>query len=189
MHHVLTLPRTRRREDADDATWLPVTVPATDGVAAAHAARAARRMVMRVEGVGIFSVAKLALLFFGCIFACIAGGVLLVWTAISTLGYVERFEDFMRSIGFRGFEVSSGDVVLGLIGVAGALTLLGTILTVMVACAYNAVGHVGHGLVLRMSEPIGNDDPPTPTELTEETPTAAETGVDQASVDGAPHAA
>lgn len=147
MHHVLTLPRVRRRNNGDESTtWVPVALESPTAVT--HA------VVRRVDGVGIPSVVKLALLFYGCVFASLAGGVLIVWTAISTFGYVDRFERFMRSIGFRGFELSSDGVVVGLIGVAGACILLLTLLTVVVACAYNIVGRVGHGLVLRMSEPV-----------------------------------
>jgi hypothetical protein len=165
MHHVLTLPRVRRRRDGEEsATWAPVTLPAPDTIDGGEtvptmesvevpAAVTTRRVVRRVDGVGMGSVVKLALLFYGCVFASLAGGVLIIWTAISAMGYVGRFEEFMRSIGFRGFEVSSGNVVFGLIGVAGALTLLATFLTVAVACAYNIAGRGGHGLVLRMSEP------------------------------------
>jgi hypothetical protein len=163
MHHVLTLPRARRRDDAvaDAPTWVPIAVPTPDTVEA-PAITTTRRVVRQVDGVGIASVAKLALMFYGFVFACLAGGVLIVWTAISTMGYVDRFEAFMSSIGFRGFEVSSDNVLVGLIGVAGSLTLLATFLTVTAACAYNLVGSIGHGLVLRMSEPVPNDTAPEP---------------------------
>jgi hypothetical protein len=152
--HVLTLPRVLRRHDGQDPDgWRTITVPETESADVAVAATT-QRVVRRVDGVGLFSVLKLALIFYGCVFASLAGGVLIVWGAISAMGYVDRFEHFMRSIGFRGFEVSTGGVVLGLIGVAGALTLLATLLTLVVAAAYNIVGSTGQGLVLKMSEPI-----------------------------------
>ena len=144
------------------------------GMAASLSANATRRK-RRVDGVGIASVVKLALLFYGFVFTCLAGGVLIVWGAISTMGYVSRFEEFMRDVGFRGFEVSSGDVVVGLIGIAGSLTLLATLLTVTVAGAYNVAGHIGQGLVLRMSEPIARPEDPAPAPAEDK--------------DGAPHAA
>jgi hypothetical protein len=167
MHHVLTLPRVRRRDtgEGDTEKWAPVAAPTSDAVETT--AVATQRVLRRVDGVEIWSVVKLALLFYGCVFACLCGGVLMVWTAISTLGYVDRFEEFMRSIGFRGFEVSSGDVVFGLVGVAGSLTLLASFLTVVVAYAYNLVAGVGHGLVLRMSEPLpglASGEPPAPVD-------------------------
>jgi hypothetical protein len=68
----------------------------------------------------------------------------------------------MRSIGFRGFAVSTDGVVLGLIGIAGALILLATLLTLLAALAYNVVGATGHGLVVRMSEPTPLDPKPEP---------------------------
>ncbi len=149
--HVLTLPRVLRRHDGEETgTWTPVTVPVAP--IDIEAAAVTQRVERRVDGLGLGSVAKLALLFYTCVFASLAGGVLIVWTAIATLGYVHRFEHFMRSIVFRGFVVSTDGVVLGLIGVAGALTLLATFLTLVVASAYNIVGATGHGLVLRMSE-------------------------------------
>src|SRR5687768_5796609 len=129
--HVLTLPRVLRRHDGDEADgWRPVTVPATES-ADVEVAATTQRVVRRVDGVGLSSVLKLALIFYGCVFASLAGGVLIVWGAISSMGYVDRFEQFMRSIGFRGFAVSTGGVVLGLVGLAGALTLLATLLTLM----------------------------------------------------------
>jgi hypothetical protein len=152
--HVLTLPRWRRHDGKETGTWTPAAMPVAEPVAhvTIETAAVTQRVARRVDGVGLGSVAKLALLFYTCVFASLAGGVLIIWTAISTLGYVDRFEHFMRSIGFRGFVVSTGSVVLGLIGVAGALTLLATFLTLVVASAYNIVGATGHGLELRMSE-------------------------------------
>jgi hypothetical protein len=164
MHHVLTMPRAwRRNNDDESTTWVPVALESPTAVS--------HSVVRRVDGVCIISVVKLALIFYGCVFASLAGGVLVVWGAISTFGYVDRFERFMRSIGFRGFELSSDNVVMGLIGVAGACVLLATLLTVAVACAYNVVGRVGHGLVLRMSEPGPRVAVPEPVE--DPTPHAA----------------
>src|SRR3954454_3055808 len=153
--HVLTLPRARRRNDDDDThTWGPVSVPVTAAPDRVDAPAATQhRLVLRADGVGLPSVAKLALLFYGFVFASLAGGVLMVWAAIASMGYVHRFEHFMRSIGFRGFVVSSNGVILGLIGIAGALTLLATLLTLLVACAYNIVGRFGHGLTFKVSKP------------------------------------
>jgi hypothetical protein len=166
--HVLTLPRVLRRHDGEDPeAWQPVAVSSAErGDLVDTAAVTTQRVARRVDSVGLASVANLALIFYGFVFASLAGGVLLVWGMISSLGYVHRFEHFMRSIGFRGFAVSTNGVVLGLIGVAGALVLLATALTLLAAYAYNIVGATGHGLVVRMSEPISL--PPQPEPLTEE---------------------
>jgi hypothetical protein len=184
--HVLTLPRALRRHDGEETeTWLPVAATtAESGEQVDDAVAARRRLERRVDSVGLASVAELALVFYGFVFASIAGGVLIVWTAISSFGYVHRFENFMRSIGFRGFTMSTGDVVFGLIAVAGTLILLATILTLLAACAYNVVGATGHGLVLRISEPIALD--PRPEPLTEE---HAEDQSDRPTPDEASHAA
>jgi len=191
--HVLTLPRAWRRHDGDDAeTWQPVAVPVREAVDDVGAAAATHRVVRRVDGVGLGSVAKLALLFYGFVFASLVGGVLLLWAAVSAMGYVHRFEHFMRSIGFRGFVVSSDGVVLGLIGIAAALTVLATLLTLLVACAYNIVGRVGHGLVLKMSEPLAFDA--ASTTLPTERPVIGDVVAEEANdgvpaEDGASHAA
>jgi hypothetical protein len=191
--HVLTLPRAWRRHDGDDAeTWQPVAVPVREAVDDVGAGTATHRVVRRVDGVGLGSVAKLALLFYGFVFASLVGGVLLLWAAVSAMGYVHRFEHFMRSIGFLGFVVSSDGVVLGLIGIAAALTVLATLLTLLVACAYNIVGRVGHGLVLRMSEPLAPDA--ASTTLPTERPVIGDVVAEEANdgvpaEDGASHAA
>ena len=192
--HVLTLPRVLRRHDGEETeTWTPVTVPVTEPIDKVDTAAATQRVVRRVDGVGLGSVTKLALLFYGFLFASLAGGVLIVWAAISSLGYIHRFEQFMRSIGFRGFVVSTNGVVFGLIGVAGALTLLATLLTLAVACAYNVVGHVGHGLVLKMSEPTVRDarSAATPAEASDDASVEASSdeSVEAPAADGASHAA
>ena len=160
--HVLTLPRVLRRHDGEaPESWQPVAVPAESG-AQVDAVAARHRLERRVDGVGLWSVAKLALVFYGFVFASLAGGVLIVWAAISALGYVHRFEHFMRSIGFRGFAVSTDGVVLGLIGIVGVLILLATLLTLLAASAYNVVGATGHGLVLRISDPSALAPAPEP---------------------------
>jgi hypothetical protein len=176
--HVLTLPRVLRRHDGEEPeTWRPVAVP-VEPAEQVETAASTERVLRRVDGVGLGSVTKLALLFYGCIFASLAGGVLIVWAAISSMGYVDRFERFMRSIGFRGFAVSTDGVMLGLIGIAGALILLATLLTLAVACAYNVVGQGGHGLVIKMSEPLAREPEamaptPAPTPVEDGAPSAA----------------
>src|SRR5437867_4490515 len=102
--NVLTLPRVLRRHDGEETeTWLPVAVTGAESAEPVDAVATRRRVERRVDSVGLGSVAELALVFYGFVFASIAGGVLIVWTAIASLGYVHRFEHFMRSIGFRGF--------------------------------------------------------------------------------------
>jgi hypothetical protein len=179
--YVLTLPRVLRRHDGEEPeTWQPVAVTPAQAAEEVDSVATIHRVVRRVDSVGLVSVANLALVFFGFVFASLAAGVLIVWTSISSLGYVHRFEHFMRSIGFRGFTVSTGDVVFGLIGAAGALILLATILTLLAACAYNVVGASGHGLVVRMSEPSALGPSPEPR---------AEAPADELAPDEAPHAA
>jgi hypothetical protein len=180
--HVLTLPRVLRRHDGEEAeAWQPVAVSSYERSALVDTpAATTQRVARRVDSLGLASVANLALIFYGFVFASLAGGVLLVWAAISALGYVHRFEHFMRSIGFRGFTVSTDGVVLGLIGVAGAAILLATLLTLLAAAAYNVVGATGHGLVVRLSEPTSLDPEPRP--LSDDT-------ADEATPDEAPHAA
>ena len=188
--HVLTLPRVLRRHDGEETeTWQPVTVPVSEPVDRVDTAARTQRVVRRVDGVGLVSVLKLALIFYGCLFASLAGGVLIVWAAISSAGYVDRFEHFMRSIGFRGFVVSTNGVVFGLIGVAGALTLLATFLTLVVASAYNIAGATGHGLVLRTSESTTHHAGPGDPRPDEPADELVDEPVEQPTSDEATHAA
>ena len=165
--HVLTLPRVLRRHDGGEESenWLPVTVPVTEPVDQVDTAAPTQRVVRRVDGVELPGVARAA------------------WSSTAAFSRPSRVAS--SSCGPRSRRrgtstasstscAPSASVVsrcrrtasCWLIGVAGALTLLATLLTLAAACAYNVVGAVGHGLVLKMSEPIVGDtvSTPAPTE-------------------------
>jgi hypothetical protein len=102
----------------------------------------------RLAGFELRSVASTALLYYACAFAVLALGVVLVWFGASMFGIVGRVEEFMRSIGFRGFHFAGFEVIAGGILLCVAAVAFLTVMTVLAAAFYNLLGRPERGVKL-----------------------------------------
>ncbi len=104
----------------------------------------------RLEGFELRSVAGIALQFYASTFAVLAIGVVLVWIGVSMLGIIGRVEEFMRSIGFRGFRFAGFEVVVGSILLCVAAVAFLTVMTVLAAAFLNLLGRHERGVRVRL---------------------------------------
>lgn len=120
-----------------------------------------REPTHRLEGFELRSVGRIALFYYACALAVLMLGVVLTWAGLSALGFVGQFEEFMRSIGFRGFRVSTSAVILGGILLVAAVVVFLTVMTMLAAGFYNALArHHGVGVRLKAiptSKPTARD--------------------------------
>jgi hypothetical protein len=114
----------------------------------------------QLEGIDLRSLAVFSALFYGAAFLALAIGVAVAWLLASVVGLVGQFEEFMRSIGFRDFEVVAPQVILGGLVLALALVVFLTVMTVLAAALYNVMAK--HGRTVRVR--FGEVPPPAPQE-------------------------
>lgn len=104
---------------------------------------------MRVRRVRLASVAKLSFVFWLLAFAVLLGTTVLVWNIARAFGFVSEIETaIVTSLGIDAFEIDGG----ALFGIAAAvvafLTVLGWVMTVLLAAVYNASCAVFGGLAV-----------------------------------------
>ena len=123
--------RTSITHEGDDDVRAPTTRPSS------------RR---HIDTIDLRSLAVFAALFYGASVAALSGALLLVWVVASIAGIVARFEEFMRSIGFRGFHVLSPELLLGGVVLAVAFALFLTVMSVLAGAVYNVLARSGHAV-------------------------------------------
>jgi hypothetical protein len=107
--------------------------------------------VHHVDSVDLRSLGVVAGLFYLTAFLVLALAVVAVWLFAASLGLISQVEDFMRSIGFRGFRLVGPEVILGFVLILGALVVFLTVMTLVAAAFYNLLGTGRRGVRIRTS--------------------------------------
>jgi hypothetical protein len=151
------------------ATTLPgVAPPASTAAPTAAESRVASELealvvapTHQLDGIELRSLAGFAALFYGVAFMALAAGLAVVWVIAWAAGLVGKFEEFMRSIGFRDFQIVGPKLIFGGLLLALALIVFLTVMTVLAGALYNAMANTGRTVRVRVSAaPLIDPDPP-----------------------------
>lgn len=104
---------------------------------------------MRIRRVRLLSVAKLSLIFWLLAFGVLLGTTVLVWNVARAFGVISELETaVITSLGIDAFAIDGG----ALFGIAAAvvafITVLGWVMTILLAAVYNASCAVFGGLAV-----------------------------------------
>ena len=104
---------------------------------------------MRIRRVKLLSVAKLSFIFWLLAFGVLLGTTVAVWNVARAFGFIGEIETtVVSSLGIDAFEIDGG----ALFGIAAAtvafLTVLGWVMTILLAAVYNASCAVFGGLAV-----------------------------------------
>ena len=108
-----------------------------------------RSTIHHVDAVELRSLGVVAGLFYLTAFLVLALAIAGVWLFAASLGLISQVEDFMRSVGFRGFKLVGPEVILGFILVLAALVAFLTVMTLVAGAFYNLLGTGKHGIRFR----------------------------------------
>jgi hypothetical protein len=116
-----------------------------------------RSTIHHVDAVELRSLGVVAGLFYLTAFLVLALAIAGVWLFAASLGLISQVEDFMRSVGFRGFRLVGPEVILGFVLLLAALVVFLTVMTLVAGAFYNLLGTGRHGIRFRMTvvEPRG----------------------------------
>jgi transmembrane protein DUF3566 len=163
------------------ATTLPgVAPPASTAAPTAAESRVASELealvvapTHQLDGIELRSLAGFAALFYGVAFMALAAGLAVVWVIAWAAGLVGKFEEFMRSIGFRDFQIVGPKLIFGGLLLALALIVFLTVMTVLAGALYNAMANTGRAVRVRVSAaPLVDSDPPPERSAGESVPRA-----------------
>ena len=135
-------PSRRRRGGKDGST-------STAASPAARATRSTRAVVRRLDP---WSVFKVSLVFYACMFLVLLTAAVLLWIAAQSAGVVENVESFMNSIGFTDFEFLPGQLLRATALGGLVLVLAGTAGNMLLSLLYNLLAEVVGGVTLTLDD-------------------------------------
>jgi hypothetical protein len=104
---------------------------------------------MRIRRVRLLSVAKLSFIFWALAFAVLLGTTVAVWTAARAFGFIGEIETtVVTALGIDAFEIDGGALFRIAAAAVAFLTMLGWVMTILLAAVYNASCAVFGGLAV-----------------------------------------
>lgn len=104
---------------------------------------------MRIRRVRLTSVAKLSFIFWSLAFAVLLGTTVAVWTAARAFGFIGEIETtVVTALGLDSFEIDGAALFQIAAAAIAFLTVLGWVMTVLLAAVYNASCAVFGGLAV-----------------------------------------
>ncbi|MCE2525607.1 MAG: DUF3566 domain-containing protein [Acidimicrobiia bacterium] len=112
--------------------------------------RSVRRIVRRVE---LWSVLKLSMILYLCLWAVLLVAALILWNAVDSTGLIDRIEAFVTQIfGLDSFAFDPGQIFR--VYALGSLVMafLATVFNVMAAVLFNLISELVGGLRIMLVE-------------------------------------
>lgn len=144
-------PQVARRGAADSpapatAPTPVATAPTTTAPAPRPGVRHGRRVKRVVRRVELWSVLKLCLVLYTCLYLAVLATLAVVWGLAYSSGQIENLQEFLGQVGldnyrFYGDQMFRAAAAIGAIGV-----LAGTILTVLTAALVNLISEMTGGI-------------------------------------------
>ena len=112
--------------------------------------RSVRRIVRRVE---LWSVLKLSLILYICLWAVLLVAALILWSAVDSTGLIDRIEAFVTQIfGLESFEFVPGQIFRVYALASLVMAFLATVFNVMAAVLFNLISELVGGLRIMLVE-------------------------------------
>ncbi len=125
--------------------------------AARRAPRRGRRVKRIVRRIELWSVLKVALLFYTCMYGVALAAVAALWGIANSAGLVDNFEGFMDDVGFENWQFYGQDMFRRAAVIGAIAVLTTTILTVVAVALVNVISELTGGIrfVVLEEEPEG----------------------------------
>ena len=112
----------------------------------------ARRVRRTIRHIDPWSVFKISILLYACLYvATMAAGVLL-WNAAVGSGLIDRFEGFMEGLGFETWELVGEEIFRGASIIGLVLVAAGAALNVVMAILFNLISDLTGGVRVTVIE-------------------------------------
>lgn len=141
-------------------SFAPITVPATASTAAARTpearpvptgrrGRRVKRVVRRVE---LWSVLKLSLVLYTCLYLAVLATLALVWGLAYSSGQIDNLQDFLADVGLENYRFYGDQMFRACAAIGAVGVLAGTVVTVLTAALVNIISETTGGIRLVVIE-------------------------------------
>ena len=107
------------------------------------------RVIRRVD---LWSVLKLALVLYTCIYAAVLMATAGLWAFLNSSGLVDKFESFMRDVGFNNWQFHGPQMFKGVAAAGAILVLAFSVMSVVVVGLVNVVSELTGGIRITVIE-------------------------------------
>jgi hypothetical protein len=132
--------------------------------------RRVKRIVRRVE---LWSVLKLALSFFVCMYVVGLVSIAVLWAFANSAGLVDNFESFANDVGWENWQFNGEQMFQQAAIIGAVLVVTATLLTVLATALLNVISELTGGIRIVVIEEDVRAPEPAPVEAGPVTPIEA----------------
>lgn len=105
--------------------------------------RRVKRVVRRIE---LWSVLKLSLVLYTCLYASILGALALLWGLAYSTGQIDNLQSFLGDVGLKNYRFYGDQMFRACAAIGGVGVIAGTLVTVLTAALVNIISEVTGGI-------------------------------------------
>lgn len=121
----------------------PSAEPVVERTTGNRRGRRVTRVVRRIE---LWSVLKLSLVLFTCLYLAVLGTLVVVWGVAYSSGQVERLQEFLADVGLENFRFYGDRMFKAVAAIGAVVVLAGTILAVLTTALINVISEMTGGI-------------------------------------------
>jgi hypothetical protein len=115
--------------------------------------RRVRRVVRRIE---LWSVLKLSLVLYTCLWVAVLATLTVVWGLAYSSGQIENLQEFLADVGLENYRFYGDQMFRACAAIGAVGVLAGTVITVLTAGLINVISEITGGIRLVVIE----EEPP-----------------------------
>ncbi len=123
--------------------------PAARTAASGRRGRRVHRVVRRIE---LWSVLKLSLVLFTCLYAAVLGVIVVLWGLAYSTGQIDNLQKFLADVGLENYRFYGDQMFRACAAIGAVGVLAGTIITVLTAALVNVISEITGGIRLVVIE-------------------------------------
>jgi hypothetical protein len=114
--------------------------------------RRGRRVKRVVRRIDLWSVLKLSLIVYTCLYLSVLGTLAGLWTLLYSSGSVERLQSFLTDVGLDNFTFYGDQMFRAAAAIGGIGVLAATVITVLATALVNVISEMTGGIRLVVIE-------------------------------------
>lgn len=108
--------------------------------------RRARRVTRVIRRIDLWSVLKLALVLYTCLYAATLAALATIWAAAYSTGLIGKLQSFLGDVGLDNFRFYGDQMFRACAAIGAVLVLAGTLITVLTVALINLISELTGGI-------------------------------------------
>lgn len=141
--------------------------------------RRARRVTRVIRRIDLWSVLKLSLVLYTCLYAATLAALAAVWGIAYSAGLIHKLQSFLGDVGLDNFRFYGDQMFRACAAIGAVLVLAGTLITVLTVALINLISELTGGIrvVVIEEEPLPRELEQVATNQAEQLPSEPAAGL------------